>query len=460
MKKQRIVIGLVIFIILSAFIRCDVCAADADEIDNLIRQYQKNTKCKNVSVIVYSQGEVSFYGDSGNLYQIGSMTKAFTGLAVQKLIDEGLVREDDLISDYIPGFEAYYESEQVDISIRNLLEQKSGYTNNEKEYPAASELMSLSDWAESISGLTLSSRPGTEYAYSNVNYNLLGLIIEKVSGKTYRSYMEDEILIPLGLRNTYVGMPEDGRTVEGTRLGYRYVYDFPITVKEASIPAGYFYSNAEDMSHWIAMWTGNSDIPENFKNSISGVKEKLKKEEDYYSGWERFSGGVIGHSGGTPNYSSRVVFDEQKRIGVCVLSNLNVAASTDSLCNSIYDIQSGSSPRGLVADIWTIFDKVFTGVSLLGIIILIGIHFIKRNAVLITSDIVLILLLAMMLILFPNIFGAGIHEIMFKWAPWSLTGGFLIIVVDAVYVTVKLLMGRKYADYKETSEGQTADGDN
>ena len=86
MKKQRIVIGLVIFIILSAFMRCDVCAADADEIDNLIRQYQKNTKCKNVSVIVYSQGEVSFYGDSGNLYQIGSMTKAFTGLAVQKLM--------------------------------------------------------------------------------------------------------------------------------------------------------------------------------------------------------------------------------------------------------------------------------------------------------------------------------------------------------------------------------------
>ncbi len=87
-----------------------------------------------------------------------------------------------MVSDYIPGFEAYYDDEKVDITVRNLLEQKSGYTNVEKEYPGASETMNLSEWADSISGRELSFKPGTEYAYSNVNYNLLGLIIEKSFG--------------------------------------------------------------------------------------------------------------------------------------------------------------------------------------------------------------------------------------------------------------------------------------
>ena len=116
------------------------------------------------------------------------MTKAFTGLAIRKLINEGLVNEDGAVSDYIKGFEAYYDSEAVDITVRNLLEQKSGYTNNENDYPSATETMTLYEWADSISGCELSFKPGTQYAYSNVNYNLLGLIIENVSGVSYREY--------------------------------------------------------------------------------------------------------------------------------------------------------------------------------------------------------------------------------------------------------------------------------
>ena len=485
MKPRRFLTPLIIFILLVTGLFRNVCASDENAAEDLIRRYKQETKCECVSVVVFENGAVTYYGDSGKLFQIGSMTKAFTGLAVQKLINEGLINEDAAVSDYIPGFEAFYDSERVDITVRNLLEQKSGYTNNEKDYPSASETMTLSEWTESISGRELKSKPGTEYAYSNVNFNLLGRIIENVSGMSYRDYMEQEILVPLGLKNTFVGMPAkrsiergdaadcnivndndangsiaEGGTAnggiadvsitdggfpevsiaEGTRLGYRHVFDFPIAVREATIPAGYFYSNTEDMGRWIEIWTGSGDLPDDYREALSKIKECLKEEGDYYSGWELFADGVIGHSGGTPNYSSRIVFDEKTQTGVCVLCNLNVAASTDSLCNSIMDVVSGKAPGGLSKDIWTIFDLIFTAVTVMGILLLVLALILKTKLLLIFLDVILAVLLALVFILFPMIFGAGMKEILFTWAPWSLTGGLLSLIADICVATVKLVI--------------------
>ncbi len=438
----------------------NVFAADINETEDLIRQYQQETKCRNVSVVVSKNGETVYYGDSDSLYQIGSMTKAFTGLATQKLINEGLIDEDGIISDYIPGFEAYYDNARADITVRQLLEQKSGYTNSEKDYPSATETMTLSEWADSISGRELNSKPGTEYAYSNVNYNLLGLIIENVTDMSYRDYMEQEILIPLGLNNTYVGNPSDDRIVEGTRLGYRIVHDFPMAVREASIPAGYFYSNASDMGRWIEIWAGSRDEPDNLKDPIEKVKAYLKEEGDYYSGWELFADGVIGHSGGTPNYSSRVVFDEESQTGVCVLSNLNVAATTDSLCNGIYDIETGNDHQGLAGDIWTVFDIIFTCVTAAGIVLLLVSLFASKRSLLIAFDVILVILMVSVLILFPIIFGAGMKEIVFTWAPWSLLGGLLTVAGVIAVTTVRLFRVKRYGDHKKTGKRQAVDGDN
>ena len=83
--------------------------ADAG-IDGQVDEFRSQTKCKNVSVVVYDHGEITYYGDSEGLYQIGSMTKSFTGLGVQKLIGKGEIKPDDKVSDLIPGFTSYYGS--------------------------------------------------------------------------------------------------------------------------------------------------------------------------------------------------------------------------------------------------------------------------------------------------------------------------------------------------------------
>ena len=450
----------VIFLLVAAAVSCAGCAsaADADDIESLVSQFRKETRCSSVSVVVLDRGGISYFGDRDALYQIGSMTKAFTGLAARRLINEGVVSENAFIDEYIPGFEAYYDSQKVSISVKDLLEQKSGYTNNEKDFPSAADGMTLSEWAEDISGRDLKCRPGTEYNYSNVNYDLLGLIIENASGMSYRKYMEEEILAPLGLGNTFVGTPSDKRIAEGTRLGYRQTFPFPIKVKEASIPAGYFYSNAQDMGRWAEIWTGRAALPEDMEKAVNSVLSMLRNEGDYYSGWEVFPGGIIGHSGGTPNYSSRIAFSDDGQTGVCVLCNLNVAATTDSLCSSIFDILSGSSPKGLSKDIWTVFDIIFCAVTGAGVLIFVLLLRIKKKALLITLGAVLITLLALVLILFPVIFGAGIGAILFIWAPWSLAGGLLVTAGDIAGITIKLLSGNHNADNNKTGKGQAADG--
>ena len=401
----------------------------------MVAEFSSRTGCKNVSVVIYDNGGFSYYGDREGLYQIGSMTKSFTGLAVQKLINEGALSRDDKVSELIPGFKAYYDSKEAEITVDNLLKQRSGYTNSETDFPSATGDMSLQEWAESISGKELKSMPGTEYSYSNVNYNLLGVIIENVTGTSYREYMEENILVSYGLDSTYVGVPDDSeRIIEGSRLGFRNAFEYKVPVREGSIPAGYFYSDAEDIGIWLKAWIGNTDA------DMDSVISELVNEGDCYAGWERFEDDVIGHSGGTPNYSSRMVFSRSRGIGVCVLTNLNVASTTDSLCNSIFAEVSGMRSEGLICDVWTVFDIIFTSVSVLGVVVLILALSVKKKGILITFGALFTLAEILILVLFPLIFGAGIKDIALTWAPWSFLAGILILAAVALVLWIKLVL--------------------
>ena len=439
--KRFLLLSLIVFLIFP-----HKCAASYTyNIQALIDEFEDDTRCESVSVVIYDHGNVSYYGDKDGLYQIGSMTKSFTGLAAVKLINEGKLSVDDKVSDHISGFEVYFESEKVDITVRQLLEQTSGFTNSEKDYPSAADGMSLQEWAMTMSGKELKSAPGAEYNYSNVNYNLLGAIIEKVSGMSYREYMEKEILDPLGMKSTFVGYPDaDGaRVVEGTRLAYRRAVDYKISVKEARIPAGYFYSNTEDMAKWMSAWMNEDEMSEAFRGASDYIIGSLAKEGGYFAGWERFSDDVIGHSGGTPNYSSRIVISKKDGVAVCVLTNLNVAASTDSLCNTIYAVVSGKEAGPITKDVWTVFDIVFSLISIFFAVLFIILLKVNSRRILIATGVALAVLLVVVLSVFPAIFGAPLTEILLVWAPWSMMGSIILLLVDILMIILKQVLGGK-----------------
>ena len=219
--------------------------------------------------------------------------------------------------------------------------------------------MSLMEWVASISGSDLMFEPGSTYSYANTNYNLLGAIIEKVSGESYKEYMETEILIPLQLEHVSVGTPSGDMTVcEGTRLGYGVAFDYAMDIGEGRIPAGYFYASIEDMCQYLMIQLGDAQIPKAYAELIDLCQKYLlegKEPGTSFAGWEYFGDGIIGHSGGTANYSSRMIFSKEKDIAVCVLANMNAVASTDRLCDDIYAITCNQEVSGFTFDIWRIF---------------------------------------------------------------------------------------------------------
>ena len=114
-----------VFILLMTALLClnnvlTVSAAGQESIEEYVEDFRSETKCDSVSVVVVNGEETEFYGDEKGLYQIGSMTKAFTGLAVQKLIKEEVIKEDDCLSELLQGFTAYYESRPV-VGLKEIL---------------------------------------------------------------------------------------------------------------------------------------------------------------------------------------------------------------------------------------------------------------------------------------------------------------------------------------------------
>ena len=194
-------------------------------------------------------------------------------------------------------------------------------------------------------------------------------------------------------------------------------------------------------ARWMQIWTGAVDIPEKFRNTVDEVKDRLKETGAYYSGWEVTESGEIGHSGGTPNYSSRMVFSKTKKTGVLVLTNLNVAASTDSLCNGMFALVSGYTKSGIAKDVWTIFDIIFTAVSLASVITaLFVIRARKRTALLVTGTVLLLTAISVCVTM-PLIFGEGLREIAFVWVPLSFAGGVFLLWADVHHIGRELTSG-------------------
>ncbi|MBB6447030.1 serine hydrolase domain-containing protein [Bacillus benzoevorans] len=433
-----------IFVILLTAIWMPAKGIQASEVSDAsqIKAVMQRANITDMSVVIVTGDKVSYGGnrDTKGLYQIGSMTKAYTALGIMLLVDNEKISLDDTVSTYIEGFTANYRGDSVEITVDQLLAQTSGYTNSEKLYPSAAENMTLEDWAKSISGKELQSSPGVEYAYSNVNYNLLGLIIEKVSGHSYKEYMEENVLIPLGLNQTYCGKTDnaDG-IVTGSRQGFLMNFPYEINISEGMIPAGYCYSNIVDMGRWLQIQMGMVTVPEILASAINEIQ--MVSDKEYFGGWELTNYGALGHSGGTPNYSSRIVFDKDKQIGVCVLANLNAAGTVDSLCNALFLEKIGERKPLFSYDIWRIIDFIFTGVTVLCIaaaLFMILKRRLCKLANIIIGSMLLILTVAV-LIIFPLIFQASWWTILSIWAPYSMASGVILLCLCTLLSIWKLV---------------------
>jgi len=159
----------------------------------------------------------------GTLFRIGSITKQFSAAAICKLAESGKLYVDDPLSQYVPEFEV----KQQGITLRHLLTHTSGIFNYTDLGPAWERTIALdlshAELLELVSGKPLDFEPGFAYRYSNTGYYLLGMVIERASGKPYARFLQEELFGPLGLERTRYG--SNGDLILDRAQGYRYLGD-------------------------------------------------------------------------------------------------------------------------------------------------------------------------------------------------------------------------------------------
>ncbi len=170
---------------------------------------------------------------SATIFRMGSVTKSFTSIAILQLIERGELSLDDPVARYLPDF-----PRDGEVRIRHLLSHTGGVP----------DFVSY----EQAKKLPLEFTPGTRINYSNTGYNMLGMIIEKVSGRKYAEYLGANIFQPAGMTHTgYDTTAELPGRARGYLLDEKSVYQ-PIPPGDAAgaFAAGGLYSNVEDLVRW------------------------------------------------------------------------------------------------------------------------------------------------------------------------------------------------------------------
>ncbi len=194
----------------------------AHKVDELAADEIKTGPTAGISILVAREGKVLVakgygYADVENrvpatehtVYRLGSLSKQFTAAATLELVDRGLVRLDESIRTYLPGYPAVGQP----ITVRHLLNHTSGlvsYTVQGEYWKRMNEDLPRSQVVSWFSTRELAYTPGERYVYCNSGYFVLGLIIEHASGETFAEFVQREILHPATLRETYY---DDGKLV-------------------------------------------------------------------------------------------------------------------------------------------------------------------------------------------------------------------------------------------------------
>lgn len=312
---------------------------------------------------------------SKTLFELGSNSKAFTALAILNLRKEGRINLNDPVKKYIPWFKMRYKGqykgkkidEYVDITLNQLLHHTSGIPfKSIGDIPIDDGDDALEKTVRTQVGKELDYYPGEKYLYATINYDVLGLVIEKVSGNSFEQYIKDDILDPLGLEHTYLFRNEFNQDdiATGYKLKFLRTVEYNAPKYRGNKPAGYFITNTEDLARWIKIQLGSQEY-DNFDKGLielSHIPDRTVAPSaigaSYACGWSviQDSRGRIVHGGSNPNYSSYILLRTQEGLGVGVLANLN-SLYTETIGNGIEEIIEGEKPSTKSSDVYISIDN-------------------------------------------------------------------------------------------------------
>jgi len=328
-------------------------AAKIQEVLALAHKYRQF----NGSALVAENGKVVYKGAFGlanmewnipntpdTKFRLGSITKQFTATLTMQLVEQGKIKLDAKISDYLPD---YRKDIGEKVTIHQLLTHTSGipsYTGQPGFFENVSRNpYKVDDFVKKYASGNLEFEPGSKYSYNNSGYFLLGAIIEHVTGKPYEQVLKERIFDPVGMKNT--GYDHHDTIIPKRATGYRKTSDGYTNAPylDMSIPyaAGSMYSTVEDLYLWDqALYTDKL---------LSAQSKALMYKpflEDYAYGWVvqnasfKQNGNnvqTISHGGGINGFTTTIVRFPQEKNLIVMLDNTGTGY-LDRLSESIAKI--------------------------------------------------------------------------------------------------------------------------
>ncbi|MGI9583295.1 serine hydrolase [Chryseobacterium sp. RRHN12] len=261
-------------------------------------------------------------------FNLASMNKMFTGLAIMQLAEKGKLSLHDRVGKYLPDFPNKLIADSV--TIHQLLTHTSGMGNfwTEHDKLAKEKFKTVSDYLPLFIHQELLFSPGKGFQYSNSGYMVLGLIIEKVSGLNYFDYVRTYIFEPAKMKDTDSYDLEEA--IPNMATGYTMLSEKPGHWKNnmysnvtKGTPAGGGYSTAEDLLRFSVALQQNTILKKEFTQLYSTGKVKYKDGSYAYGIVENFLNGqrMLGHTGGHFGIANELMIFPESGYTVVILTN-------------------------------------------------------------------------------------------------------------------------------------------
>lgn len=276
--------------------------------------------------------------DERTFFEIGSVTKVFTGVLLAEGVARGEVAFDEPVQDLLAG-RVVVPRGDAEILLEHLATQRSGLPLNPAnlcidDVTRPFECYSVERFYDFLNGYVLPREPGLAWEYSNTGFGLLGHALAVRSGMSYEALLQERILGPLGMTSTFVDVPLGAAGEVAT--GYSGVVARPAFRMPGLEGAGALRSTVEDLLTFVASHLGLRETP------LGPVLRQtfVRRSETSYPGvgiglgwwlWALPGGEVVQHSGETPGFTSFVGFRPGQGVGVVVLSNARGGAFSSVL---------------------------------------------------------------------------------------------------------------------------------
>lgn len=365
-SRQKLLVVLVMVFLWASVLQAR--RSTPGDLDAYVARALKTFEVPGIAVAIVKDGKVVVakgYGvkkrgeaapvDENTLFGIGSNTKAFTTAVLATLVDEGKIKWDDPVYQYLPGFQMFDPYVSHEMTIRDLITHRSGLGLGAGDllfWPPTTftrdEIVYKLRFMKPVTSFRSS------FAYDNLLYIAAGQIIEYVTGKSWEENISERILQPLGMKTTNLSnqafKPGDNYAWPHSTIGGQPLRAIDFIPMDNAAPAGSINSSVVEMAKWMLlqlnhgkftdrsgqlfseansweMWSAQTILP--LGKDTGPLAVLRSKFAAYGLGWrlQDYHGRkLVGHTGGVAGFVSRVMLVPEENLGVVVLTNSETRA--------------------------------------------------------------------------------------------------------------------------------------